>query len=1544
MNKTFKVARSLTRGTVVTSEKASSYQGKTVKTVVAAAVAAVMAGVAGSAIAADATETAKTTVTVTTSDEITAEEASGSKVWNGKDFSGYVSETGKDFGALYISKVSGGSTAIQIQNLTFNGNKSAGKGGAVTLDNSTITLTNASFTNNQTEGFGGAIRLWAQSGSTTSLTLDATEDVTYAGNKAGQGTTLVSGATALGDRYEDMGGFAYLQGYSTLVINAADRRVVNIGETGAAEAGLDSIAAGNGNNTLEFNGKGTVNVNGSTESFVGAIKVNAGTVNFATGIGSVDVTTQAAVNKLASGAAASSATAGTEATVLTVASGATANVGDLVINRSAANSAANSAAGTKVVAQSGATVTIQSVTLTTKDYTDRYVEASGAAASGALTTTGNGEFSVASGAKMTVLGDVTIGKGSTLTKSDAGMLDVDGTLNVAASGTYTVSGGNTTVGTLVNAGTVSGGNLTVEGVKASSNTGKMDVTSLTLKAGEFTTSGGQWSEGKSSVFNTETLTVKEGATFSNTGVAKAASITVKGTLNTQILVLNNSNALEGHLKFDRLTINKTGVFNITNESVVNSGSIAFADGDVTFAGGKFQVAGKDYTGNASVGGQSGAVNIAFTAGDYTFGTITVQAQQGDSGHTVEVNGDAKLTLAGLDMASGSTATIDDNAVVGIDTLKLVSGANMNVSGGTLTISKSLTNASGTFSVDTDGELNVSAEAVGLKIASGNATLASGFAGLESNKGVVNVTGIEAGDMTIENIKTLATKFNGASGTGLVSLANVGVSGLASMVSGSEIAYDSIKNLGGVELDQLKDLTVTGVSGALAGSYAAAKLSGTATSLVVSNTLKLNGTGKLVQTASGALAGATLDSGTMLVVTGNGAEIGALASGSTGAGDMVVAEAASLDVQGTSVLGSLDVDGTMTMGKDASGTAYDLTVNDIYVTGNLSVAGTLKLNAGSGSEVLGSATVGKLNGNVTVGDNDTAGSLVAGELVSGSIFADPAWKDGQLLTSEASTVAVGKVASGATVEAGRGSIVSVGTTDNAAASTLFDRTGYSLGDTTAESNKDKNVVKSVLFVSNKTETGYETLTGTLAATGAASKTTSLTDVSVAAGSMLLVDAKNVDVTGKTAIFDEALTLASGSVVYVANTKVGDKFYASETSVTGAGTADLMMDYGRILTLGASETLANTYEVALKADEDMQGLAGLKTMGLAKATVTQGTANPTSSSAAFMSYLLQDEALNGLTDLQVTKIGNEVASLGATTGVQTLTMDAVNQMADTVATRNSILTQRAQGVNVWADVNGGKFEAKKLFDGAGYSSDIYSGVLGLDYQFSCNAVLGAALTIGTADTDSKNSGVAASTDTDLVGFSVYASKTFADIWNVAADIGYMSASNDVTANGYNHAWKFSQDTDAFTVGVRGEVLTKAGAVNIVPHVGLRYTQLSTDGFEAGYVTDIDDQNIFQMPVGVALSADFETNGWTLAPKFDLSVVPTFGDKDADLKLGINGVSATDNLSVRVIDSNPVQATLGINATNGDWGFGLSYKLGVGSDERMNNSFNAQVRYAF
>ena len=133
--------------------------------------------------------------------------------------------------------------------------------------------------------------------------------------------------------------------------------------------------------------------------------------------------------------------------------------------------------------------------------------------------------------------------------------------------------------------------------------------------------------------------------------------------------------------------------------------------------------------------------------------------------------------------------------------------------------------------------------------------------------------------------------------------------------------------------------------------------------------------------------------------------------------------------------------------------------------------------------------------------------------------------------------------------------------------------------------------------------------------------------------------------------------------------------------------------------------------------------------------------------------------------------------------------------------------------------------------------------------------------------------------------------------------------------------------------------------MPHAGLCWTKLSVDSFEAGYTTDIDDLNVFQLPVGVTVSGEFEGAGFTWAPAFDLSFVPAFGDKDADMTLGIAGSAAQKTAyGVQVIDSNPVQATLGIDATNGAWGFGLNYKLGAGSDGRMNNAFNANVRYTF
>ena len=751
-----------------------------------------------------------------------------------------------------------------------------------------------------------------------------------------------------------------------------------------------------------------------------------------------------------------------------------------------------------------------------------------------------------------------------------------------------------------------------------------------------------------------------------------------------------------------------------------------------------------------------------------------------------------------------------------------------------------------------------------------------------------------------------------------------------------------------------------------------------------------------------LAKVTLAAAGDLTVTGDGAVLGEVTSGAAGSkltvasanatiegnvntsGTVTFQAGSNVTINGDVNTDTFQVDGTVTMGTatvngqqlPAQATIGKLNVGDTGVFNNadltsLSQAGT----------VYGTANLGKLSATLGL---TVKGQAVVGELKEGSVtvVAEPAdhtqtelfnKANGYMINvADAALASVGTVASGANVTVEAGAIVAFGQTSTVAdAQKAFAETGYGLGSKPLDTdgvtviNKDKKLVTSVIYVGNQVAATtkaaaaptYVSVNGIGATAG---------EVNVGANQMLIIDADKVDVTGTTAVFGGPVTFDSNAVASIANFSVHDKikigaFKQGADSAANFGDAlhdmtwagDLLTEV-EFTTTGTTTTDTTTTEGTVELrminekDDGYADIAATAGFGVAYAMFDQNMDNGTSSSAKFNKWLYSTtswtDANGNMSLTQMQTAAKDVASLGAITGVQTMTMDAVNQMGETVADRVSLLTQRAAGVNVWAAANGGMFEAKSLFDGAGYESDIYSGVLGVDYQFACNAVLGAALTIGTADTDNKNSTVKASTDSDLVGFSVYASKTFADVLGVSADIGYLTASNDVTANGYGQAWKFSQDTDAFTIGLRTEVLAEVGAVKLVPHIGIRYTALSTDGFEAGYKTEIDDQNIFQMPVGVTVSGDFQTGDWTVAPKFDLSFVPTFGDKDADLKLGITGVKATDDLAVRVIDSNPVQATLGVNATNGAWGFGLNYKLGVGSDDRMNNTFNVNVRYAF
>lgn len=842
--------------------------------------------------------------------------------------------------------------------------------------------------------------------------------------------------------------------------------------------------------------------------------------------------------------------------------------------------------------------------------------------------------------------------------------------------------------------------------------------------------------------------------------------------------------------------------------------------------------------------------------------------------------------------------------------------------------------------------------------------------------------------------------------GLIDIGATKIKDVEAKIEGGKIAYTELSSIAGVTNDTIKSVTVTKVGESISGKDAIYGTIEQEDEAVASKdftisdlSLTLTGTGNLVSytnTTDGkkvptlsTIKFTTADS--ELVTTGEGAQIGQV--GDSDQNGSLYVKSGDLTANGSVTINSLEVESgaKLSIADDKDGNGYAVTTGDAsneataLISGELAAANsdvtfgstamasydadgavssfgyvnkvtgklaakTLTLKGDTLVAQGGTVEAGKLDATgktVFVGDSASAGSLSVGELTAGSIYADPTWKeDGS--AAAVSLVAVKKAAAtGASVEADRSSIVSVGTNDVTAGTAAFAKTGFTLAKTDAAKKEYSINTKTVNSVVYAEGAQYA---GAVLADGNGTKDT-VNGVTIGTNSMLLIDATKVDATGEKSVFVQGVNMADNSVLYVDNVKNGDKISLSAAASKIGGK---LVHEGDLL-MGANEADREkgvlSFEMEDQADLAKSGITGAG-FGVIYAMYENGE-NVGNDNAVFFRNLVSTQTSaayqqfsNGKYEWNTQTLNtilNDVAAIGATTGAQAVTMDAVNQMADTVAARTSILTQRAQGVNVWVDVNGGRFEGKKVMDGAGYSSDIYAGTLGADYQFANGAVLGAALTIGTADTDSKGTTAKTSMDSDLVGFSVYGSKTFADIWNVAGDIGYLQASNDVTESGYGFG-DFSEDVNAFTLGVRGEVLTKAGSVNIVPHLGLRYTRLSTDSVKAGFNTEIDDQNIFQMPVGVTVSADFETSGWTIAPKFDLSVVPTFGDKDADLKLGITGVSASDDLSVRVIDSNPVQATLGVSATNGAWGFGLNYKLGVGSDDRMNNSFNANVRYAF
>lgn len=1085
-------------------------------------------------------------------------------------------------------------------------------------------------------------------------------------------------------------------------------------------------------------------------------------------------------------------------------------------------------------------------------------------------------------------------------------------------------------------------------------------------------------------------TVTEGVTVAAGTADKAAVLTqTSGNLTAKSLTVaaavekdqkvtaqaGTFNQTDGTLTVDTLTNGGTMTVNgtvVTNADSVNTGAInsyKSKNGSLTIAGGTFTNDGTMTFDKITV--EDGAtlktgVNLDGEASFVVFKTLDLQ-----KGSTLNINAlnakskvDGKadilkftegtvnlyggaLQVAGeaftgkVELAQGTTTNIN-----GDYTFEQVNNAGTTTVGGTLTVTDSFT--AGKFTVENNGTLVLTSKAAGLKIAVGTATNNNQLI----NNGTITFTDAAGEFASLDKVAAVKDAI-APSGNGLIVFGDkvtIKAEEVNKVLKDGKVKASDVANLAGVELEQFKDATVTRVDAALSGSFGKVELAAGQTALTVESGLKLNGTGDLVtvkgQDDKVTLKDVSIGKNGKLTTTGAGAVVGAIAGNGGKFGALNVA-AGDLTVKGAAALQNLTVaaDSALVMGKAAeTATAVgDLEVKDYALVLGTLTAGKVTLGK---ADVFGTLTADKLDATdvVLVGsdEEDVGGKLVVNKLVSGTVFADSAWKDGLGLSlNDASQVAIGSIGA-KTVIAGQGSLVAIGTTDLDVAAKAVAAAGH------AVLGPNEGQMRSAIYVDGgKTydeatdTTSYEKINGNVIASGwneakfedAETNNQVPANVQVLENNLMVVDMNTIDKTGANAVFVKDVT--NNGTIYLADAEFGDKVMFTEADYTQGTTGAITFNGDRLM----SAALKDKVHTIAFDDAKVASYEGLETLPLVTAMYEGKAQNGASTSAKFNNWLMSSG--NGLDREEVIAIGNDAAKLGATSAVASVTMDAISAFNDSVAARTNVLAQRAEGVTVWADVMGGHYEAKELMDGQGYKSDVYGGVLGVDSVVS-GYTLGAAFTVATADTDSTNTLAVSSTDSDFVGFSVYGAKAFGQ-FNLAADLGYMKGSNDVSVNAYNIG-DFSADTDAFTLGLRGDVLVDAGSFKVVPHAGLRFTHLTTDDFESAYTTKIDSMNIFQMPVGVTVTGNVEAAGWNVAPLLDLSVVPAFGDTDADMTLGINGVAATSALSTQVIDSNLFQMKLGVSAQKDAFTFGLNYKLGAGSDNRVNNTFNATVGYAF
>lgn len=256
-----------------------------------------------------------------------------------------------------------------------------------------------------------------------------------------------------------------------------------------------------------------------------------------------------------------------------------------------------------------------------------------------------------------------------------------------------------------------------------------------------------------------------------------------------------------------------------------------------------------------------------------------------------------------------------------------------------------------------------------------------------------------------------------------------------------------------------------------------------------------------------------------------------------------------------------------------------------------------------------------------------------------------------------------------------------------------------------------------------------------------------------------------------------------------------------------------------------------------------------------------------------------------------------------------------------------------------------------DGITWGSDASLTGFALGADYTLDSGLRYGVTINAGQGDSSGQGAATGVDGDFDYFSLGAYAGFVSgPYSVVGDLSYSVVDSDVKASTEVGKLNTSFDTTNLSMGVTGQINLSVNGLDIVPHLGLRYTRLDMDSYDVmsdygrvGSVTT-SSASMFTIPAGITISKEYFSEEWSFQPSIDFNVTGSFGDDSLDGSIHWDGVGNfdvstktefTDNVSYGVL------VGFGAQSERLSVGAGLGYTTSSSVDEF---SLTGNLRYAF